>query len=211
MMRYITPIILIGIAIAFFFMYTNPMYDGISGLNAQIASYNDALSRSKELEGERDTLTAQYNNIDPDNFAKIQTLLPDNINNIRLILEIGQIAAPYGMTLSNVSYDSGDDTTTGGTPSTTPVSAPVVQGSATTVPQDQDYGTFNLSFSTSGTYDNFINFTKDLESNLRIVDISSISFSSDTSVQTSSTNSSNANTPEVYNYDFKIKTYWLKS
>ncbi len=55
MTRFITPIILIGVAITFFFVYTNPMYESISGLKTQIASYNDALGTSKELEGERDT------------------------------------------------------------------------------------------------------------------------------------------------------------
>jgi Tfp pilus assembly protein PilO len=212
-MRYITPIILTGIAIAFFFMYTNPMYDSISDLNTQIAAYNTALSTSKELEGERDTLTNQYNNIDPDNFAKIQKLLPDNINNIRLILEIGQIAAPYGMTLSNVSYDSGDDSTTdtSTTPDSTAPKAPVVQAGDSVVQQNSDYGTFNLSFSTSGTYDNFLNFTKDLESNLRIVDISSVSFSSDANAQAGTSAGTKTNSPEVYTYNFKVKTYWLKS
>jgi len=72
MMRLITPIILIGAAITFFFMYTNPMYTSIAGQKEQISSYNTALSTSKELEGERDTLTAKYNSIDPDNFNKIQ-------------------------------------------------------------------------------------------------------------------------------------------
>jgi Tfp pilus assembly protein PilO len=206
-MRYITPIILIGIAIAFFFMVTNPLYDSISVLKAQVASYNDALSTAKTLESERDALTTKYNNIDPDNLTKLQKLLPDNVNNIRLILEIEQIAAPYGMTLSGIKYDDTTNTST---------TASVVQGGGTnssTSQASKNYGTFNLEFSTSGTYDNFINFTKELESNLRIVDISSISFSSNTTGG-STTNtgvSTKANSPQIYTYDFKIKTYWLKS
>jgi len=138
-------------------------------------------------------------------------MLPDNVNNIRLILEIEQIAAPYGMTLSNVSYDSPDVVISGATTSKTPgaVSSTPTQavvGGSASLQQPKDYGTFNLSFSTSGTYDNFINFTKDLESNLRLVDISTVTFSSDASSQNSKTNSA-----EAYTYNFKIKTYWLKS
>jgi Tfp pilus assembly protein PilO len=201
MMRFIMPIILIGITVAFFFMFTNPMYNDILTLNSEVASYNSTLDNSKMLENERDKLTAKYNAIDPDNLTKLQKLLPENVNNVRLILEIGQIALPYGMVLKDVKYGvkdaSTDATTAGGT---------VVQGGS--APSPKDYGTFDLEFSTSGTYNNFINFTKDLESNLRIVDISSIMFSSDTG---SIVNNPKINSPEIYKYNFKIKTYWLKN
>lgn len=197
------PIVLIGIAITFFFVVTNPLYNSITALKMQGVSYNTALDTSKTLENERDALTAKYNNMDPDNLAKLQKLLPDNVNNIRLILEIEQIAAPYGMTLSDIKYDATGTNATADTTNT----ATVVQGGVTAAQnQSKDYGVFNLEFSTSGTYDDFINFTKDLESNLRIVDVSSISFSSDASASTTK-----ANTPEVYKYDFKINTYWLKN
>ena len=150
------PVILIGIAVTFFFLVTNPMYsdstNGLTAIKTQIASYNDALSTSKTLESERDALTTKYNAIDPDNLAKLQKLLPDNVNNIRLILEIEQIASPYGMALSNIKYDTTTDT---GTNTTTTVQG----GSTPSTTTNKNYGTFNLEFSTSGTYDNFINFT----------------------------------------------------
>ena len=207
MTRFIMPIILIVISVALFFTVTNPMYSSIADSQAQLTSYNTALDTSKTLESQRDALTAKYNSFDPNNLAKLEKLLPDNVNNIRLILEIEQIASPYGMALSDVKYDSTNSTsvttgTTGG--------AAAVQGGSPAKKQSSDYGIFNLEFSITGTYDNFINFTKDLQSNLRIVDISSISFSSDTTSATSGTGSK-TNAPETYKYDFKIQTYWLKS
>jgi Tfp pilus assembly protein PilO len=198
------PIILVGIAISLFFMFTNPFLNDIGILKISAASYNEALNNSKALENERDKLTAKYNAINPDNLTKIQKLLPDNVDNIRLILEIEQIALPYGMVLKNVKYNATPTTnnTTGAG-----VAGAVMPGGVTAAQSSsKDYGIFDLEFSTSGTYDNFINLTKDIESNLRIVDISSIAFSSDTNT--------NANTKiisEVYNYDFKIKTYYLKN
>jgi hypothetical protein len=94
MMRFITPIILTGIAITFFFVVTNPLYNSISVIKAEGASYNEALDNSKALANVRDQLTAKSNNIDSDNLIKLQKLLPDNVNNIRLILEIEKIASP---------------------------------------------------------------------------------------------------------------------
>ena len=199
-MRFVTPIILIGIAGSLFFLFTNPLYKEISVLNLEVASYNVALDNSKMLENERDKLTSKYNTIDLENLIKLKKLLPDNVDNIRLILEIEQIALPYGMVLKDVKYSATVANTTSGADA----KGAVVQGGVVKTPKD--YGIFDLEFSTSGTYDNFISFTKDLESNLRIVDISSIAFSSDGAVANPKIIS-----PEIYKYNFKIKTYWLKN
>ncbi len=197
------PAILIGISVVVFFAFTNPIYNDIGQLRATVASYNEALGNSKELENERDKLTTKYNSIDPSNLIKIQKLLPDNIDNIRLILEIEQIALPYGMALKDVKYNATTDTGSATTPVATMA---VVQGGGAVQSAPKDYGVWDLEFSTTGTYDNFLNFLRDLESNLRIVDISSIQFASDTTSGTVASPS-----VQSYQYDFKIKTYWLKN
>jgi Tfp pilus assembly protein PilO len=196
------PIIIIGIAISFFVVFTNPIYNDVLSLNGDVASYNDTLDNSKLLENQRDKLTSKYNLINPDNLTKLERLLPGNVDNIRLILEIGQIALPYGMVLKDVKYSV--------TPPASEVvtaKGAVIQGGAAAKAPPKDYGIFDLEFSTSGTYDNFINFTKDLESNLRIVDVSSIAFSSDANIG----GSSKIVPTDIYKYNFKIKTYWLKN
>lgn len=198
MLRYITPIILIGISIAGFFMLTSPMYKEITALKAESSSFNEALNNSKALENERDKLTTKYNTINPENLTKLSKLLPDSVDNIRLILEIEKIASPYGMVLQDVKYDTiteKTDTTSGQTR---------VASGAIPIQENKDYGTWSLEFSTSGTYFNFLNFIKDLEKNLRIVDISSIQFSSDAGAGLSPSSAGS------YKYSFKIKTYWLK-
>lgn len=199
MTRFIMPVILIAIAISLFFMFTNPIYNDISGLKAKADVYNKALDSSKALENQRDLLTAKKNAINPDNLLKLEKLLPQNVDNIRLILEIGQIAAPYGMVLKNVKYSTASSAPT--------IVAGVTVPVATVATATKEYGTFDLGFSITGSYNNFINFTKDLESNLRIVDISSITFSSDTAAGANLKTIS----PEIYTYDFKIRTYWLKN
>src|ERR1035437_8913014 len=106
MMRFIMPIILVGIAISLFFMFANPLFNDIGTIKTSMTTYNEALDNSKALENARDTLTAKENAINPDNLIKIKKLLPDNVDNIRLILEIEQIALPYGMVLKNVKYNA---------------------------------------------------------------------------------------------------------
>ncbi len=203
MMRFIMPVILIGIGVAVFFVFSNPLYNEIGELRVQAASYNEALSNSKTLENERDKLTVKYNSINPDNLIKLQKLLPENIDNIRLILEIEQIATPYGMVLKDIKY--------GATNALDSTASPfeVVQGGGVSPAASKDYGVWDLEFSTVGTYNNFLNFTKDLEKNLRIVDISSIQFSSNLSGGFNS--ALNPSFAESYKYYLKIKTYWLKN
>ncbi len=199
MLRLLTPIILIGLSIAGFVTLVGPTYKEVSDLKAEVASYDEALSNSKSLENERDKLTSKYSSIDPANLDKIQKLLPDNVDNIRLILEIEKLASPYGMVLKDVSYSIAKDDN----------KAPnVIQGGQTLKPANQDYGVWDLQFSIEGTYNDFISFSRDLESNLRIVDISSVQFSS-----VEKTNQFvNKNTPtESYKYSFRIRTYWLKN
>ena len=204
MMRLIMPIILIGISVTVFFVFSNPLYSDVNGLRNQVESYDEALFNSKALENERDKLTAKYNSINKDDLVKIQKLLPENIDNIRLILEIEKIALPYGMVLKDVKYSPTDPVK-----SATSSGGAVVQGGGVAQSQAKDYGIWDLSFSTTGTYENFLRFTKDLENNLRIVDISSIQFSSDTGGGSRTISSSPS--PDSYKYDFKIKTYWLKN
>lgn len=203
MFRYLVPTILIGAAITLFFMYTKPILSDISNIKNEVTSYNEALDNAKALENERDKLTKKYNAIDTDNLTKLEKLLPDNVDNIRLILEIEKLASPYAMILKDVKYDSTlankqDSSAPAGTLSQAPTQA---------VAENKEYGEWILEFSTEGTYTNFINFTKDIESNLRIVDISSVVFSSDTGGVV-------LNKPQMndsYKYTFKIKTYWLKN
>lgn len=198
MFRFILPIILIAIAITGFFTLTSPLYKEISLEREKVASYDEALNNSKVLEAERDKLTQKYNSFDSENLSKLQKLLPDNVDNIRLILEIEKIALPYGMVLKDVKYDTVEKNTIEAQKSG------VIQGGKTILPP-KDYGTWNLEFSTQGTYNNFINFVKDLESNLRIVDVFSIQFSSNATL------GANPSLLESYKYDFKVRTYWLKN
>lgn len=193
-MKNILPIILIAIAIAGFFMFTSPMYDSLSETNAKISSYNEALNNAQAIDNERDKLTKKFNSIDPSNLDKLQKLLPDGVDNIRLILEIEELARPYGMVLKDVKYAT--DTNKAN-------NAPVQGGAAVNTAQ-KDYGDWDLEFSTQGTYANFLSFAKDLENNLRIVDIVGVDFSSDNGGVSPTIN-------EAYKYNIKIKTYWLKN
>lgn len=183
-------------------MFLNPTYTEIKSLQTKIESYNTALSNSKSLENQRDKLASKYNSIDTQNLDKLTTLLPDSVDNIRLILEIEKIATPYGMALKDVKYNP-----IVADPTVNSANKKLLKNTAT----KKDYGSWDLEFSTSGTYDDFISFSKDLEKNLRIVDISSVDFSADNNSSSGTGMLLATNSSSIYKFNFKIRTYWLKN
>jgi Tfp pilus assembly protein PilO len=193
-MRLFIPILLIVVSVGTFILYINPAYQALGTLRTQKAEYDEALNNSKILQTIRGTLSDKYKSFDPNDLAKVSKLLPDNVDNIKLILEIQRIASTYGMTLQNVKFNTD-------TPSTTAVtqSGFVTSGAAQSAPK-KGFGTFDLQFSTQGGYSNFVSFMSDLEKSLRIVDVKSVSF----------TSTNTATGSDTYKYDFKITTYWFK-
>jgi Tfp pilus assembly protein PilO len=160
-MRFITPIILIVLAIGLFVWYINPTYGTITELRAEAAQYDMALNRSQELIAVRDALLSKYNMIPSNDLARLRKLLPDHVDNVRLILDMNNIAAQYGMTLANISL--------------TETSAEGNELGADTSP----LGAIEFSFSVRSTYNNFLDFLADLENSLRIVDVVNVSFTAD--------------------------------
>src|SRR3989344_2581322 len=139
MMRFLMPLILIAISVSLFLMFSNPLYKEISALRMQVESYDKALANSKALESERDKLTAKFNSINREDLNKIQKLLPENIDNIRLILEIEQIAAPYGMVLKDVRYNAVGEENKATSTKKSPAPE-TVQGGGTSKTTSKDYG-----------------------------------------------------------------------
>lgn len=205
MVKYLIPIILIVISTMGFLTFTRPLVSDISNMKNEIVSYNEALDNSKSLENERDKLTKKYNTIDTNNLTKLQKFLPDSIDNIRLILEIEKLASPYGMILKDIKYDSKKEVAVATNTTETTGANAGNQDEATVLANSKDYGIWDLEFSTEGKYSSFLNFMKDLEGNLRIVDISSVVFSSEDNQL------GKKQAPDSYKYTIKIKTYWLKN
>lgn len=195
MFKYIIPIILVVISVLVFVFFTNPLYGDVKVLRERSSSYESALGNAKNLQAVRDDLLTKYNGFSQENISRLQKLIPDNVDNIRLILEIQGIASNYGMQIKNVKYDA---------KAAAGVTSNVPQNAAASREQSVGYGTFDMEFSTEGSYTNFVNFVRDIEQSLRIVDITSVTFSSIDGINPQNI----AN--NVYKYDFKIKTYWLK-
>ncbi len=187
-MGLIIPIILLISSLGIFFGYVDPNYKGssytpgdystysVSALQGELGNFQQIETSSQQVKDKRDSLIAQKNSISVDDQDKLAVMLPSNIDNIRLIIEINNIASQKGISIKNISFSE--------------------QGANQNAISTQAYGTLNLKFTVTTTYGNFLNFLSDLESNLRLIDVTGISFSS--------TNSG------LYDFNVSINTYWLK-
>ena len=179
-MKILAPILFLAIALTLFFGFIDPTYTKVKALRAQEAQYNQALDRSKELQQIRDQLLSKYNTFSSSDLDRVEKLVPDHIDNVRLILDLDAIAAKYGMRVRDVQIEADEER----------------QSSGQLGPDEGTYESVVLSFSVSGTYDTFRTYLADLERSLRIVDVVGLSFSS--------------NETGIYDFTIHIKTYWLK-
>jgi Tfp pilus assembly protein PilO len=170
-------ILLIG-ALGIFFGYTQGKYNIIKETKLEIASLQSDFEKSKVIISKRDELKKVYSSFKADDLKDLDSLIPDNVDNIRLIMDMNSIAKRYGLVLKGITIneDSKDKDAI-----------------------DQEVKTaldsIEVAFKVSSTYENFVQFLRDLERSLRIVDVTSLSFKS-TDVG-------------VYDFSVSIKTYWL--
>lgn len=195
MTRTIVSLLLLILAGAAFFLYTKPSYDTIQTLSSQGARYDAALAKAAQLQSLKQTLLSRYNSFDPNQIARLTTMLPDQVDNIRLILDLDNIASKYGMALQNVN-----------------ISAPASSGGSGPVgaiaSDAQPYDSLTITFTTAGTYASFKQFLTDLEESLRIVDLVSLSLTETSAGQQISPQG--APLEPQYTYTITLRTYWLR-
>ncbi len=184
-MQFLLPIILIIISGGLFFTWIDPNYNEIKDLQIERQRYDDTLAKTAEIREFRKNVQGKYNSIDIADLDRLEKLLPDHIDNIKLILDINTIADRHGMSIKDIRIDRKDGATSG--------------GRETIESRDQGtYDTVGFSFSVVSTYDNFKKFVNDLSLSLRVVDVISVAVSEIKDEES------------FYRFDVGIQTYWLK-
>ncbi|MFH1170136.1 MAG: hypothetical protein V1704_01080 [Candidatus Vogelbacteria bacterium] len=189
MMRFLTPLLILGLAAVSFFYFTTPVLKEIDGLKIDKAKYTAALDNATKLDARQRQLQEIKINMDPNDLADLDELLPNNIDNVRLIIDINTIAKKNGLTVKNPSI-AGE----AGAGQPAPVGNPPATNSVKRAGLDKN--SVVISFSVSASYEILKRFLDDLSRSLRIVDIESVSFS--------------GNDKNLYDYKISLRTYWLK-
>jgi Tfp pilus assembly protein PilO len=180
----ILPIILILIAIGLFAGYINPVYSTkITPLKAEIHQYDSTLAAANDFNRKEAELARERNSIPNESIQRLETYLPDGVDNVQLILDLNALAAKSGMQLSNFDIKSS-------------VSAPNASGGALPLQSGgKAMDSLDLTVKATGSYGAFRTFLAGLEQSLRPMDI----------VQMSLADSQTG----VYTYNITFRIYWL--
>lgn len=178
----LVPFLVVLLAAALFFGYTNPIYTGeVAALRAEIASYDSALTAARQFADKEAELIAAKNSIAPESIARLEAFLPNGVDNVQLILDLDSLATRSGMRLSNFEMDTG-------IPEGNPDALPLEESSAT--------DSLTLGVSAAGTYGSLRTFLAGVEQSLRPLDLVSLTLSdSETG---------------VYLYTMLFTIYWLR-
>lgn len=182
-MRLFIPLLLAAAAIGLFVVYTNPVYQASKMLSVQVAAYDDALTKSQELKGVRDKLLSKRNTFAAADVQKLKEVLPDNVDNIRFLIDINNIAARHGLSLTNVQLGTLTNSATS-------------QAAVTIASTGGPVGSVDIGFSVNASYDDMISFLQDVEHSLRLTDVQKLTFTAP---------AAGTNTQ----YIFTVRTYWL--
>ncbi len=187
-------------------------YDGIKAISANKSSYSAALTSAQNLEARRDDLTKKYNTVSPEDHQKIEALLPNNVDNIKLVLELETLAKKYGLLIESPKLDT--KATTGSADIGTTTTGQAIRAAGDTgLAGSLPYGSFTLDFTVRATYENAKLLLSDIEHNLRLIEPVSVTLKVP-GVDTSSpatTTKTKKYPPGTYDVTIKTVIYYLKN
>jgi len=182
-MKNIISIIVSIISIATFVLVVQPQYNEVKQMQVQETELEDVLDNARRLQSLRDSLLEKRKEIPNSDIRRLEKLIPESADNVKLILEFQQIAERYDLEIRAASATKEDENGN--------------EQQAFDI-ETQDYGIITLDFSLSGGYSQGISFLKDIEKNLRITDIRALTITPP------------SGTGIDYGYELSIDTYWLK-
>lgn len=191
-----------------FFFFTKPKIDILQTQQLEVQRLEAAISNAKKLDSRIGELTKIKNGISDLDKKKMQVMLPDNVENVKLIIDFDKMLQAMVQERGTTNRYKVD-----GQQGQIAIENPkIVQTTGAnqfnSTIDSSKLGIANLTFSVSLTYSDFIEFLNRIEHSKRIMDIESIDFNTPDAIGAAS------NTPQgldpVYTFNISLKTYWLR-
>ena len=161
MIRTITPIFSIVIALVIFFLYTKPMFAEVKSVQNDTARFVGAAAKAQELNAALTSKLGEKRSYDPENLERLDALVPESIDEVRVLTDVSEIARTHNMLFGNVSVKKSEENKE--------------VSNAQTI-RYTDIADTNIAFSLIGTYDQFKAFLADIEMSLVMLEITNIGF-----------------------------------
>jgi Tfp pilus assembly protein PilO len=160
MSKVLAPILFLIAAIGLFFTYLQPGWDVLLAFQAQADRLDASIEKTKGLLETHNKLLTQYNEISPENIARLNKILPDRIDVVRMIMDIDTLTTKHKLTIK--SFDIPD---MNGEVSKTSKSKNA------TVAEEGPVGSAVLTVECVGEYQDFKAFVSEIESSLSLMDV----------------------------------------
>lgn len=180
-MKTLLSILMIIAAIVGIVFYALPTYQSAQELQQEERDLNEALTNARRLQETRDELLQRFNAFTTQDIRRLETMLPDNIDNVKMIIELDALAMQLGLSIRSIDVVDRDGQNN------------EEQQAQANLP----YGTVDLALSLEGPYERFVEFIEQVERSLRLIDVRDISFRS-------------TDVSDNYTYNLTVRTYWLR-
>lgn len=157
-----------------------PKVQGILSLRRQIEQQKELFSEKQGLLAKTDKLSQFYKENQED-LEKANYILPSGQDLPNLIVGLENMAFGSGLILEGVDF------------STSEQSGELLEGQV----KKKDYKILDISLKVTGDYLSFESFLKKLGENIRLIDITSLTFSKQ-----------EGESPQFFNFNLQIKTYY---
>jgi Tfp pilus assembly protein PilO len=195
----ILPIAIIGI-IAALLWFIQPTYGEIKNLTQEIETKEANLEKKQKLIVDIEKLVNQYEDI-AGRVNKVFYALPNEAEIPNVLVQLEALASKNGMIFESSSFSkaqqSAQNKTTSGN-GAAPFSETIKQQDAI-----EQIKSVSIDISLTGSYENFKNYLRDLENNIRIMDIASVSFSN-----SSSSSEKEEELSDNFSYGIQLKVYY---
>lgn len=189
MSAFITPIILFVLSAGIVAGVVRPQIHQIQAQRTIVADLQQTLDRGRETVAQYEQVESDYRSVSADNKSNIEVLLPKNVNNMRLILEVEKLARRNRLGIKDlgVKLDPNQESANSGK-----TAGDLISGSGLSI--------VPVNLEVTGEYADFLNLLQELETNLRILNI--------TSIEISAPRSESKQSPSAMSYKLTINTYW---
>lgn len=196
----ILPIAMISI-IAALLWFIYPTYGEIKNLTQEIEAKEDTLEKKQKLIIDIEKLVNQYEDIEG-RVNKVFYALPNEAEISNVLVQLEALASENGMIFESSNFSKEQQIAQKKTTSENNVASS--SDSKTAIQQNiiEQIKSISVDISLIGSYENFKNYLKSLENNIRIMDITSISFSS------SSNSSEEEEVSDNFSYSIQLKVYY---
>ena len=154
MVKTIIGIVLLFVAGAGVYLFGVPLLGEVQAATTKVDTLEALIVKRETLNAIGSDVIRRYETISAADIRRIEALIPDQIDNVKLILELQQLGEQYGLVVERID----------------------VSGSGARELAGRKLNTVSFQADLRGEYANFVDYLEQIERNQRLIDLRSAQF-----------------------------------